>query len=85
MIFIEQRVTGLSFVNIHPGLDAYCDDVNIMSKDVQDLLVVDEAVRKFESLSGAILSRNKKCHNRVWELGRQKYLAYKLSEDCERN
>ena len=61
LIFIEQRVVGLSFANIHPGLDAYCDDVNIMSKNVQDLLVVDEAVRKFESLSGAILSRNKKC------------------------
>ena len=42
-------------------LIAYCDDVNIMSKDVGDLVVVDEAVRKFESFSGAILSRNKKC------------------------
>ena len=61
LIFIEQRITGLSFANIHVGLDAYCDDVNILSGNIQDLLVVDEAVRKFETISGAILSRNKKC------------------------
>ena len=61
LIYIEQRIVGLSFSTIQPGLDAYCDDINIMSKNARDLVVVDEAVRKFESFSGAILSRNKKC------------------------
>ena len=42
-------------------VDAYCDDVNIMTNRLSDFYLVDTAVRKFESVSGAILSRNKKC------------------------
>ena len=61
LIYIEQKFSGLSIASIQPGLDAYCDDVNVMSNKEEDLMVVDEAVRKFESFSGAILSRNKKC------------------------
>ena len=61
LIFIEQRIAGLSFANIQPSLEAYCDDVNVVTKNIADLVVVDDAVKKFESLSGAILSRDRKC------------------------
>ena len=42
-------------------IEAYCDDVNILTNQLSDFLVVDLAVRKFEAISGAILSRDKKC------------------------
>ena len=61
LIYIEGRIAGLSIPNIQPSLDAYCDDVNVVTETIADLVVVNEAVKKFESLSGAILSRNKKC------------------------
>ena len=35
--------------------------MNILTDQVSDFHVVDTAVRKFEAVSGAILSRNKKC------------------------
>ena len=43
------------------GTEAYCDDVNVVTASDDDLLIVDEGVRKFEAVSGAILSRNRKC------------------------
>ena len=39
---------------------AYCDDVQTLSEDVDDLVKFDEVMQKFENMSGAILSRNKK-------------------------
>ena len=61
LIYIEGRISGLSFPNILPSLEAYCDDVNVVTEKVADLLIVDDAVKKFEALSGAILSRDRKC------------------------
>ena len=61
LIYIEQRIAGLSIPNIRPSLDSYCDDVNVVTDKNADLVVVNDAVKKFESLSGAILSRKKKC------------------------
>ena len=54
-------MVGLRIENVKQCLDAYCDDVNVVSNQLGDFFVVDEAVRKFEAVSGAILSRNKKC------------------------
>ena len=42
-------------------LGAYCDDINILTNHISDFYVLDSAVRKFEAVSGAILSRDKKC------------------------
>ena len=61
LIYIQQRIAGLVFANIPPGLEAYCDNVNVMTKHDADLIVVNDAVVKFEALSGAVLSRDKKC------------------------
>ena len=40
---------------------SYCDDVNILTEHLPDLVKVDQAVQEFEAFSGAILSRRKKC------------------------
>ena len=68
LIYIEHRVAGLTLPSPISGsfsqnqsVEAYCDDLNILSQSDTDLIIVDNAVRLFESVSGAILSRNKKC------------------------
>ena len=38
----------------------YCDDVEVMSDDIQDLIRFDQVMTMFEATSGAILSRNDK-------------------------
>ena len=35
--------------------------MNKITDSIQDLVIVDETVQKFEDMSGAILSRNFKC------------------------
>ena len=52
---------GLKFKGVMQAVEAYCDDVHVLTNEEEDLKVVDAAVRKFEKLSGAILSRGQKC------------------------
>ena len=77
---------GLSFPGIHPGLDAYCDDVNILTENLKDLVVVNDAVQKFEAVSGAILSRDRKC--KIIGFGRWKNKEdwpFAICQNSERN
>ena len=46
---------------IEQKLEAYCDDVNVTTDKLEDFEVIDDVVKRFEKVSGAILSRNKKC------------------------
>ena len=66
LVYLEKRISGLKQLHtlqiLHPlqgGTEAYCDDVNVITASIDDLLIVDEAVKKFEAVSGAILSRNR--------------------------
>ena len=61
IIFIERRVSGIGFPNFHQSVEAFCDDLNLVTEDISDLLIVDNAVVEFEKVSGALLSRNQKC------------------------
>ena len=68
LIYIEKRAVGLTLFasrgnvfSVSQCTEGYCDDLNIVTENDADLVLVDNAVSKFESLSGAILSRNKKC------------------------
>ena len=61
LLFLERKIVGLKCCGIPKCIEAYCDDINILTNQVSDFLVLDSAVRKFEEVSGAILSRNKKC------------------------
>ena len=58
---LQRRVQGLRILNFRQDIEAFCDDVNIFTDTIQDFEKIDRAVVKFEALSGAILSRNKKC------------------------
>ena len=60
LLYLERVLVGIKVASIPQSVEAYCDDVNILTNDMSDFLVVDVAVRKFESISGAILSRAKK-------------------------
>ena len=54
-------MTGLKVVGIGKSLEAYCDDINVTTDNLADFDIVDKIIGKFEKVSGAILSRNKKC------------------------
>ena len=58
---LERKITGLRVDIIEQKLEAYCDDVNILTDKLEDFDVIDKVVKSFEKVSGAILSRNKKC------------------------
>ena len=84
LLFLERTLTGMSVAGIPQVLEAYCDDVNIFTSDLEDMMKVECAVQKFEGMSGAILSRNKKC--KVLGLGKWKRktnwpLQYVKAED----
>ena len=59
--FLERKLKGLQIFGLTQLVEAYCDDVNVMTESEDDLLEVDKAVVKFEAMSGAVLSRNRKC------------------------
>ena len=57
---LRRTLTGLTITNFRQLDKDYCDDVETLSDDVNDLIKFDEVMEKFECTSGAILSRNKK-------------------------
>lgn len=57
---IRATLSGLQMTNFKQLDKAYCDDVQIMSNDTNDLIKFDNVMQKFEKTSGAILSRTKK-------------------------
>ena len=59
--FLERKLKGLQLFGLTQLVEAYCDDVNILTDSEDDILEVDTAVSKFEAMSGALLSRNRKC------------------------
>ena len=59
---LERKMSGMKIANIiEQKLEAYCDDINIITDNLGDFEVVESVVKKFEKVSGAILSRDKKC------------------------
>jgi hypothetical protein len=41
--------------------EAFCDDENVVSSDMEDIRRFDSVMKKYEAQSGAMLSRSKKC------------------------
>ena len=60
LLYIERRAVGHIIGDLRT-VESYCDDLNIMTSDEDDLVMVDRAVEHFEAISGAVLSRDKKC------------------------
>ena len=65
---LRSTLTGLTMNNFKLIDKANCDDVQTLSEDVDDFVKLDEVMQKFESMSGAILSRNKKSKSEVLSL-----------------
>ena len=61
LMYLERTLSGLKIEGISQTIEAYCDDVNVLTDCLEGLPKVDIAVRKFEAFSGAILSRSQKC------------------------
>ena len=61
LLYLERNLMGVSISGISQKLEAFCDDVNVMTEHVDDIVKVDKIVEEFEAFSGAILSRSKKC------------------------
>jgi hypothetical protein len=57
---LQQEPTGLNFYLAHEASLGYVDDVAALGTDEADLVKLDDAVRDFEAVSGAILNRNRK-------------------------
>ena len=57
---LRRTLSGLTITNFKLVDKSYCDDVETLSDDVNDLIKFDKVMEKFERTSGAILSRNKK-------------------------
>ena len=61
LLYLERNLQGINISGIHQKGESYCDDVNVMTEHLEDIVKVDHAVQEFEEFSGAILSRAKKC------------------------
>ena len=61
LLALEKRMKGINVAGIEKSLEAYCDDINVVTDNLGDFDVVATVIKKFEKVSGAILSRNKKC------------------------
>ena len=53
-------MVGLRLASVTQTLEAYCDDINLLTNNLEDFGKMSELVAKFDLLSGAILSRDKK-------------------------
>ena len=67
---LKATLAGLTITNFREIYKSYCDDIQTLSDDIRDLIKFDEVMQKFESTSGAILSRNKK--SKVMGIGQWK-------------
>ena len=60
LLALEKSLTGLRLPSVRQTLEAYCDDINLLTNDLKDFERMSVEVDKFECFSGAILSRDKK-------------------------
>ena len=67
LMYLGRKVSGIRVGSIPQVDESYCDDINLVVEKVEDFKIIDEGFRKFEDMSGAILSRNNK--SKVLALG----------------
>ena len=61
LIALEEELSGFKMGPLVQKTESFCDDVNVVTNNLQDFQITNEVVLKFELSSGAILSRNCKC------------------------
>ena len=67
LLMINKHTHGLCVSNLVQKDEDYCDDLNFVSEVENDLVIIDNIFTRFESVSGAILSRSWK--SKVMGLG----------------
>ena len=70
LVKINKLTKGLCVSNLVQKDDDYCDDLNFLSEVENDLVVIENTFSRFESVSGALLSRSWK--SKVMGLGQWK-------------
>ena len=58
---IERSVVGVKVGQNQYKVSAYCDDIQIASDNVSDIIKIEKIMTFFEKMSGLLLSRNEKC------------------------
>ena len=58
LLMINRKTKGLSMATLVQKDEDFCDDLNFLSENEEDLLKIEEVFVKFENISGAILSRS---------------------------
>ena len=75
---LGRKLHGLRFPKFSEVDNDYCDDVEILIEDDQDLLKAEEMFTKFESFAGDILNRSSK--SKVQGIGRhQESRSFRLA------
>jgi exonuclease III len=67
LIAIRKHAKGIKIAYVAQCDVDFCDDVNVISEDEDDLIVIERIFTKFEAVSGALLSRSNK--TRIMGLG----------------
>ena len=62
LMALEKSPSGLKLASVQQTLEAYCDDINVTTDDLEDFKRLELKIIEFEKFSGALLSRNKKCN-----------------------
>ena len=55
LIALERSLLGLRVASVRQTLEAYCDDINLLTNNLEDFARMEELIVKFEKCSGAIL------------------------------
>ena len=56
---LRTTLTGLIITTVKQVDKSYCDDAQILSDDISDLIKFNQVMQKFEGTSGAILKKSK--------------------------
>ena len=51
LIALEKKMAGLKVATFDQKLEAYCDDVNLLTDNLDDFGIVDDVIKKFETVS----------------------------------
>ena len=61
LLHLERTLQGLNVAGIPQILEAFCDDVNIVTENLEDLPKIEDSVSKFGVILWAIFFRDYKC------------------------
>ena len=78
LLALEKRMTGLKVAGIEKSLEAYCDDISVITDNLGDFDIVAAVIEKFEKVWSNIVEEQEVQGYGVWELGRKERLASRM-------